>query len=96
MTIIYLVLYIIALNVFAWPPDKSKLAVQSLFFPLTGLTIPFAVYACYINITFVITGLSEFYLEKNFKLKAAVSLLLFPLGIFWIQPKINHLKSLSP
>ncbi|VAW26801.1 hypothetical protein MNBD_BACTEROID06-1156 [hydrothermal vent metagenome] len=92
-SIIYLVLYMLLLNIYMWPIDSEITSVGSaIFMPLSGLSSFFLLYVLYYNIDFVTRGLTEHYNNGQQRSKTIASLIFFPIGIWWIQPKIDQVK----
>jgi hypothetical protein len=92
-TIIWLTVYMIFLNIFLWPPrtDNQSLA-KIIFMPVSALTAMLPIYALYYNIDFVTRGLTRRLNNNNLRLGTIFSLIFFPIGLFWIQPKIETIR----
>lgn len=93
-SIVWVLVYMMFLNLFLWPPGiQSQSLSKSLFLPISSLTAIFPLYALYYNINFVTKGLMSHYNDKGLKLGAILALIFFPIGLFWIQPKIHGLSA---
>jgi len=93
LSIIYLVVYIVLFNIFVWPPDNNTHSPGNIFFwPFSGLSGIFAIYAWYYNIGFVTRGLKEFYPGRWDAFLTIISLIFFPIGIWWVQPRVDLIK----
>lgn len=92
-TIVWVIVYMILLNIFLWPPGTDNQSLgQMIFIPISALSAIFPIYALYYNIDFVARGLTNYYNDKGLRFGTIVSLLFFPIGLFWIQPKILTIK----
>lgn len=92
-TIVWVIVYMIFLNIFLWPPTTENQSLgQMIFMPLSALSAIFPIYVLYYNIDFVTRGLTNYYNDKGLKLGTIFSLIFFPIGLFWIQPRILTIK----
>jgi len=92
--IVYLIVYMILLNIFLWPNDPNDTSLGKTIFLFVGmLTSLFPLYILYYNISFVARGLSELYNDVRLKVKVVLSLIFFPIGIIWIDYKLEYLKN---
>ena len=85
--VIYLILYMVLLN-YIMVDFKVR---SPLLFPITGLTNFAAMAILFYSINFVTKGV--LYLSRNSlsKWKIRLSILFYPIGILWLQPKIDEL-----
>lgn len=92
-TIIWLTVYMILLNIFLWPPGTGNESLgKMIFMALSALSAILPIYALYYNIDFVTRGLIKRLNNSNLRLGTIFSLLFFPIGLFWIQPKVETIK----
>lgn len=85
--VVYLILYMIILN-YIMGDFKVR---SSIFLPITGLTNFAALAILFYSINFVTRGVQ--YLTRNSmsKWKIRLSILFYPIGILWLQPKIDEI-----
>jgi len=92
-TVIWLVVYTYFLNIFIWPHGTIDISSGRLIFnAVSGLFVIYFLFVFYFNISFVTRGLNKLYDVKGFGLKTVLSIIFFPLGLLWLQPKIEGLK----
>lgn len=92
-TVVWLIVYMALLNIFLWPPGTDNYPMgKMIFMPASALAAIFPAYTLYYNIDFVTRGIIKHLNDKKLKPGVILSLLFFPVGLFYIQPKIETIK----
>jgi hypothetical protein len=90
--VVYFVVFDILLNIFN--PDVKE-GVEFTTYPFATISMISAfplLFAYWYNIDFVSRGLARYYQRESWRGWAILSLIFYPCGIWWIQPKVDNIK----
>ena len=94
VSIFYFIGYMCIINIYSEQLNSTEPSSWNvLFFAIAGITLIIPICAAVYNINFVTKGLSIVYQDRHFRLLTVTSLIAFPLGIIWIQPKVDYLPA---
>ena len=88
LSIAWLFLYIILLNIYAYPLESTNPVERMFFYQISAVSFVLPLYSLYYNVRFVATLLSGQNKQIS-KLNIVSSIIFFPIGIIWLQPKIK-------
>ncbi|MCB0494540.1 MAG: hypothetical protein KDC79_00265 [Cyclobacteriaceae bacterium] len=88
LSIAWLFLYIIFLNIYAYPLERTDPVERMFFYQISAVSLVLPLYSLYYNVRFVATLLSGQNKQIS-KLNIVSSIIFFPIGIIWLQPKIK-------
>jgi len=92
VSVIQLIIFIAFINRYLVNLKADRLSAEITFMPINFLLSLVSLYLFYYNANFVARGLAEFDPGKGVRGKALLALLFFPVGLFWIQPRVDAIE----
>ena len=96
IAVVYIIIYSICWHLFRHKPtpyDEGSGPIYYIFMPISGLVAMIALYIPYYTINFVSRAIITIDNSASRKWLVALSIIFYPVGILWIQPKIDRITT---